>query len=189
MATCLIFDLGIAPQSPQPVRGADREFETGLQQFQNENQQMYPTNQHQENASEPAPSFGASEQSGRTLRLPLLVSIVQRQIELLPALEDVEIRPTSYAYSEAKQTVVSAYAAVFSDRHHRPEKLPTPIIGTDDVGGILISWVSGAKYLAAKFASQPELRSFLYFEEGVEHQALDSNEQNLVDRLRWLSNR
>jgi hypothetical protein len=127
-----------------------------------------------------------ARQSGRSAPLPLWVSTIQRQLEFLPASEDIEVRPSSYAHDEAKRMVGAAYATLFLDNPLPNRKPPAPILGTDDVGGILISWILGNRYVAAKFAARPDSRSFVYFEEGAEHRAVEVSEQSLADRLRWL---
>ncbi len=187
MAACPILDFGVMPASEKRT---DKAPETVPQQIQNENVNRYlmphPTTEPSERFKVAA--LIATEQSGRMVPLPLSVSVVESQIESLPTSEDVEVPPTTYAHGEAKRVVASAYLEIFlanvNLRTHMP---PSAIIGTDDMGGILASWTSGNKYLAAKFASRPELRSFIYFEQGAVHQALDLSEQTLSDRLRWLS--
>jgi hypothetical protein len=182
MAACPVLDFGVMPSDKAP--------ETDPQQIQNENVNRYsmrhPAAEPSE-SSKTASLFGA-EQRGRMVPLPLSVSVVESQIESLPTSEDVEVPPTTYAHAEAKRVIASAYMEIFSAKPNvRTLTPPNPIIGTDDVGGIMVSWTSGNKYIAAKFASRPESKSFLYFEQETEHQALDLNELVLSEKLRWLS--
>lgn len=138
--------------------------------------------------SESSGPLQTSNQSASAARLPIAVSIIQTQIDSLPASDDIEARPTSYALAEARRVILGAYAEVFSKNLSESSKRPPkPVLGTDDAGGILISWTAGPRYLAAKFAPGPELNSFVYFEQGATHQALDLSEQNLLEKLRWLS--
>lgn len=132
-------------------------------------------------------SLQTSNQSATAARLPIAASIIRAQIESLPASDDSETRPTSYALAEAGRVIVGAYAEMFSKSSSVSSKTPPAVLGTDDVGGILASWTSGSRYLAAKFASGPELKSFVYFEQGATHQALELSQQSLLEKLRWLS--
>ena len=189
MAACPILDFGATP--PSGNRGG--KAETDPQQIQNENMNRYllrPPSQAKERSTAVSLFEGAEQSVGTTFR-PLSVAVVESQIDLLPTSEDVEVPPTTFAHGEAKRMIVGAYVEIFSDKpNQRTRKPPAPVIGTDDMGGILVSWTSGNKYVAAKFASQPEVRSFVYFEQqGAEHRALDLSDQNLLDRLRWLSER
>ncbi len=183
MAACPILDFGAMPASRDR---ADRPPEIDPQQPENPDVDYYLVRQiaEQRERSEVASLGEAVQQSGRTSLLPLAASLVGSQIESLPKSEDIEVRPTNYAHGEAMRLIVGAYVSIFS--HRQRHRLPRPIIGTDDAGAILISWTSGNKYVAAKFAPQPGSRSFVYFEEGAQHQALDLSEQNLLNRLQWL---
>ena len=189
MAACPILDFGAVPASGNQ---SAKESETDPQQIQNENLNRHllrPPSQRRERSTAVSLFEGAEQSVGTTFR-PLSVAVVESQIDLLPTSEDVEVPPTTFAHGEAKRMIVGAYVEIFSDKpNQRTRKPPAPVIGTDDMGGILVSWTSGNKYVAAKFASQPAVRSFVYFEQGAEHRALDLNEQSLLDRLRWLSGR
>ncbi len=187
MSACQIWDFGTARSSEVDDV---KDLEADLQQLLNAkiNRNRFRYQPQSRKSSETPALISAAEQTERKAPLPLSVELVQHQIESLPGSEDVEVGPSSFAYSEAVRLVVGAYSAIFSTAAGpRIPKLPTPVIGTDDVGGILISWTQEDKYVAAKFASQPNLRSFIYFEEGLHHEALESNEQALYERLRWLS--
>jgi hypothetical protein len=186
MAACQILDFGAVPTRKR----TDKAPETDPQQIQNENVNRYLERSGSVVGWEiKTGALIATEQSGRLVSLPLSVSVVESQIESLPTSEDVEVPPTTYAHAEAKRVIASAYMEIFSAKPNvRTLTPPNPIIGTDDVGGIMVSWTSGNKYVAAKFASRPESRSFLYFEQqAAEHQALDLNELTLSEKLRWLS--
>src|SRR5258707_14405116 len=152
MAACPILDFGATPPS---LNRSSKESETDPQQLQNENLNRYVRPPSQPRA---VSLFEGGEQSVRTTLLPLSVSVVESQIESLPTSDDIEVPPTPFAHVEAKRVIVGAYVAIFSDKlNRRTYKPPAPVIGTDDVGGILVSWTSGNKYVAAKFASQPEV--------------------------------
>ena len=186
MAACQIWDFGTARSSEVEDY---TEVRVDVQQFLNVklNRDKYRTQPESRKPSITPDLISGAEPSERKASLPLSVELVQRQIESLPGSEDVEVVPTSFAFSEAMRLVVGAYAAIFAvGVGRRIPKLSAPVIGTDDVGGILISWRYRDKYVAAKFGSRPGLRSFVYFQEGLDHRVLDLNEQNLADRLGWL---
>jgi hypothetical protein len=183
MAACSILDFGVMAQ---PRNRADKTTEPDPQEAEVMSGHVLRQTAEPEGSTRTTLLQGV-EQGGRTTPLPLSVSIIENQIESMPTSEDIEVRPTTYAHMEAKRVIVGTYAAMFSGRPRVGHKPPNPIVGTDDVGGILVSWASGNKYVAAKFASRPELRSFVYFEQAAAHQAMDLSEQNLLDRLRWLN--
>jgi len=135
-------------------------------------------------ASEITPS--APSQVG-TLAFPASSLVVEKQIESLVRGGDVEVRPTGYANLRVRQFVLSAYS-ILSDKKSKL-KIPVPVIDTEDDGAIMVSWLHANKYLAAKFGATPEARSRLYFEQDNEHGTADLSEENLVAKLKWLSER
>lgn len=182
MAACRVLDFGVT--TPSRHRRKEEQYEVEPQQVQEENVNRYLQRSPDARTERYIAPLDAGEQRSEGTNLPLWASLVENRIKTLPTSDDVEVPPTTYAHVEARRVIGSAYVAIWTQRTHKP---PTPIIGTDDLGGILVSWTSGNKYVAAKFASQPESRSFVYSEQGVEHQAVDLNEQSLSHRLRWLS--
>ena len=125
------------------------------------------------------------------LLLPLSVLAVEGQLESLPDSEDIEVKPTNWARFYAKRTVIPAFAAISKDRQIQV-LLPSPTIGTDDAGGIMVSWVLGEKYLLANFGATTQSKSFIYFEEGTPllyaelHDVEVLDDAHLSNRLRWL---
>lgn len=138
----------------------------------------------------PAEKENTSNTPGQIGVLPfqLPISMIKRHIEALQTSEDVEVRPAGYAYFTALQTILAAYTVLFSEKNGR-YRLPTPVIGTDDLGAILISWTAGDKYVAAKFGADPQSLSSLYFEQGENYGTEDLDEFPLMSRLKWLSGR
>lgn len=117
---------------------------------------------------------------------PPWYSAVKNQLESLPTSDDLEVAPTADAYLRAEHLVMSAYASMVSEKVHG-NVLATPVIGTDDSGGIMVSWSARDKYVAAHFGARPESRSFLYFEQGAKHGVVGLSEQSLLEKLKWLS--
>jgi hypothetical protein len=180
MAAGAMLDFGVAPVSSER---SEKSPEADAQQIQSENlNRLLP-----EKTAEATSSLEPAGQIGKLLTLPFSVMAIASQMDSLPTSDDVEVRPTNYAYLRAKQSVLAAYVSMLSEKTERI-RIPThPIIGTDDVGGVLVSWASGDKYVAVKFGAQPDSRSFVYFEQGEDHHALDLSEKNLLEKLKWLS--
>lgn len=113
------------------------------------------------------------------------------EIDALLAGSDDEVAPTRHAYERARSVVEAAYGEVnrlrAKKRRGVPEIFPRPLVTTDDVGGIRLSWRLGTKQVRANFGAQPELQSYVYFESGVEHNAEDLDVEHLAGRLAWLT--
>lgn len=187
MAACPIFDIDLAPRSAGAANKS-LNAESHLMWTEAMNRYLADRLQERGNVVEVEHTLGALEQASGMALLPLPVLLVQRQLDTLPESEDIEARPSAFALSQAQRVVISAYmAALGRESRTRVPRPPGPVVGTDELGGILISWIHGNKYVAAKFAPSPDLLSFVYFEEGLNHQALDLNEQTLAEKLRWLS--
>lgn len=114
-------------------------------------------------------------------------SEIVAEIDRLKAgVEEDEVTPTDYAYKQARRTVEAAYAAI--KPHGRiPTMLTEPWATTDDVGGIRLLWDLGSKKLRANFGAGPGLRTYLYHESLIEHDAEPLNVQTLTRRLKWLT--
>jgi hypothetical protein len=106
-------------------------------------------------------------------------------IDALRAGTEDEAAPTEYAYERARAIVEAAYGRMRP--HSIPTILPRPVITTDDVGGIRLSWRSEAKQVRANFGAGPELQSYVYFESNSEHNAEDLDSEHLAGRLAWLT--
>jgi hypothetical protein len=119
---------------------------------------------------------------------PKWVSAIKQQLQALMTSDDIDVKPTSYAFSRVRASIMFVYHSMAADKARR-ESPPAPVIGTDESGGVMVSWTSGGKYVAAKFGAGPELRSFVYFEQGVTHSAVDLSQQNLLAKVRWLAGR
>lgn len=113
---------------------------------------------------------------------------VVEAIDLLLAGGEDEITPTEYAYEKARSIVESAYGRAEA-KMRIPEALPRPSITTDDVGGVRLSWRADARQLRANFGARQDLRSYIYFESGEEHDIEELSADNLAGRLAWLTGR
>jgi len=118
---------------------------------------------------------------------------VIEEIDALRAGREDEVIPTEHAYRNARSIVESAYGQINSPSGRKqlgvPEIFPKPLISTDDVGGIRLSWRTGTKQVRANFGANPELRSYVYFEHGREHAVEELDPQRLSGRLTWLTAR
>jgi hypothetical protein len=118
---------------------------------------------------------------------------VVEAIDALQAGNEDEVRPTEFAYKNARSTIESAYGEVDGSRAKKrrgvPAIFPKPLITTDDVGGIRLSWITENKQVRANFGARPELRSYVYFESGSEHDVEPLDPQHLAGRLAWLTAR
>jgi hypothetical protein len=179
MAACQVWNLG-SVESPEKVRSGRNQIEQSS--FANDQ------NPNLAGGAEPRLVVEVSsllpELPGQVLRmdLPWRALMVQSLIDSLTTSEEIEVRPTDYAFTRAKHILLSA---LLSSEKARPA-VP-PVIGTDDMGGILITWTSGDKYLAAKFGAGPQSNSFIYHEQGAPNPAAEISERNLSEMLEWLT--
>lgn len=113
------------------------------------------------------------------------------EIDALLAGSEDEVAPTRHAYERARSVVEAAYGELDRLRGKKrrgvPEIFPKPLVTTDDVGGIRLSWRMGSKQVRANFGARPELQSYVYFESGLEHNAEDLDVEHLAGRLAWLT--
>jgi hypothetical protein len=118
---------------------------------------------------------------------------VIEEIDTLRAGREDEVVPTEYAYKNARSIIESTYGEISSPRSKKrrsvPEIFPEPLVTTDDVGGIRLSWRTEAGQVRANFGATPELRSYVYFESGLEHDVEPLDPQHLAGRLTWLTGR
>ena len=118
---------------------------------------------------------------------------VIEEIDALRVGREDEVVPTEYAYKNARSIVESAYGEINSPRSKRrrgvPEIFPKPLVTTDDVGGIRLSWRTEAAQVRANFGARPELRSYVYFESPLEHDVELLDPHHLAERLTWLTGR
>lgn len=116
------------------------------------------------------------------------VSRVTGEIDALLAGREDEVTPTEYAYLRARSTVESTYGRIKAGQNV-PEMVPVPSVTTDDVGGIRLAWQVGTKQVRANFGATLDLRSYLYYESGLEHNAEPLDPEHLAGRLAWLAGR
>jgi hypothetical protein len=119
---------------------------------------------------------------------------VVREIDAVRAGSEDEVVPTDFAYMSARSVVESAYGQLpktLKDlkRQYLPLLIPSPLVTTDDVGGIRLLWRAGNRQVRANFGARPDLRSYLYFESGLEHDMEPLDAQHLAGRLAWLTGR
>ncbi len=110
------------------------------------------------------------------------------EIDALTSGSEDEIPPTEFAYRRARSIVESAYGRI-TTRFNVPEILPKPSATTDDVGGIRLAWRVAGKQIRANFGATPELRSYIYYESGLEHSVEHLDARHLAGRLAWLAER
>jgi hypothetical protein len=117
------------------------------------------------------------------------------EIDALLAGREDEVVPTRYAYEIARSLIEAAYGEINSRRAKKrwgvPEIFPKALVTTDDVGGIRVSWRTDTGQVRANFGArpEPELRSYVYFESGLEHDVEPLDVQHLAGRLTWLTRR
>jgi len=122
-------------------------------------------------------------------------SPVIREIDALLAGSEDEVVPTMYAYQRARSFIEGAYGEVRGQRVKKhsgvPEIFPKPLVTTDDVGGIRVSWRTETRQVRANFGArpEPELRSYVYFESAFDHGIEPLDTQHLAGRLAWLTGR
>jgi hypothetical protein len=118
---------------------------------------------------------------------------VIEEIDALRAGREDEVVPTEYAYKNARSIVESAYGEINNPHSKKrrgvPEIFPKPLVTTDDVGGIRLSWRTEAAQVRANFGATPQLRSYVYFESDLEHDVEPLDPQHLARRLTWLTGR
>jgi hypothetical protein len=112
------------------------------------------------------------------------------EIDALLARDEDEVAPTPYAYEKARSVVESAYAEISRGRGKKPrgvpEVFPKPLVTTDDVGGIRLSWRAGSKHLTVNFGATDQRRSYVYFETNADHGIHELQPHALAAKLGWL---
>jgi hypothetical protein len=122
-------------------------------------------------------------------------SPVISEIDALLAGSEDEVVPTGYAHERARSIIEAAYGEINRRRFKKhwgvPKIFPKPLVTTDDVGGIRVSWCTENKQVRANFGArpEPELRSYVYFESALEHGVDQLDAQHLAGRLAWLTGR
>lgn len=113
---------------------------------------------------------------------------VLEAIDALLAGGEDEVVPTRFAYERARSVVEAAYGQVKTHKNV-PTLIPRPLVTTDDVGGIRLSWRTSDRQVRANFGARPDLRSYIYFESALEHSVEPLDAQHLARRLAWLTGR
>lgn len=111
-------------------------------------------------------------------------------IDALLSRDEDEVAPTPYAYEKARSIVESAYAEINKARGQKPrgvpEIFPRPLVTTDDVGGIRLSWRAGSKHLTVNFGATAQRKSYVYFETNADHGVHELQANALAAKLGWL---
>jgi hypothetical protein len=97
-----------------------------------------------------------------------------------------EIAATEYAVLEASKSVTGALVTMQLERAVAFATLPGPVLSTDDVGGIRISWSQKNACVRANFGATPHNRTYLYFESGNDRGIAAVDPSTLAERLFWL---
>jgi hypothetical protein len=116
--------------------------------------------------------------------LPTILASIDRLIS--PDANDGDLPATEYAYQSARAVVESAYGRLRDSGKHRATNLPAPIVTTDDIGGVKLSWQRGDRHVRTSFAASQGMRSYLYFESAAEHAVEDLQPSALSSRLEWI---
>jgi hypothetical protein len=111
------------------------------------------------------------------------------EIENLAA--ENEVPPTNFAYLHSRAVVGAAYGLMLPKQSliMPMSHIPRPVVVTDDVGGIRLAWRKGIKTVRANFGANDNLRSYVYFESGIEHGVRPLDAASLSDMLNWLIKR
>lgn len=99
-----------------------------------------------------------------------------------------EVPPTDFAFLKSRSVVGAAYGLLQS-RQKFFTPIPSPVVVTDDLGGIRMVWQKGSKTVRANFGAADNLQSYTYFESDTEHGVLPLDGASLSDRLSWLVKR
>jgi hypothetical protein len=133
-----------------------------------------------------------AEQSGGSDPL----AIIQTGIDKLMSPEENSGDPeaTAYAYRNARAIVESVYGRLYIGEEPGDKRLRQsarerlPLITTDELGGVRLSWQNGDRHVRINFAAAEDLRSYLYFESPAEHDVQALRPSTLLDRLKWMLN-
>jgi hypothetical protein len=117
-----------------------------------------------------------------------LLTLIRIAIDGLMSLHEDDGDPiaTNHAYQSARAVVESAYGRFFTCKEPHAKQLPTPIVTTDERGGVRLSWQSGERHVRTSFAAAENLRSYLYFESPTEHDVEGLQPYTLSKRLHWM---
>jgi hypothetical protein len=131
------------------------------------------------------PGVGGLWASPDLVGAPRLETIADamRDLEALRRGED-DVPPTEHAYRNARNMIDSSYRLLLAE--YSFARLPSPVISTDDIGGVRFTWRSGSKVLRANFGALPESRSYLYHQSGDQYDAEPLHAVNLSERLSWI---
>ena len=127
---------------------------------------------------------------------PLPTILTQIDTLMSPDEDSGDPTATEYAYRNTRAVVEAAYGRLFageepSDKvRHRlaRERLPLPLVTTDERGGVRLSWQNGNRHVRINFAAAEGLRSYLYFESPVEHNVDALQPSALFTKLAWVLN-
>lgn len=134
------------------------------------------------------PSIEAIAQPETNLNTPFTRnwSTVLAEIDALAGGTEDEVRPTEYAYAQARLMVESVYRQI-KPAWNVPQIVPEHSATTDDLGGVRLAWRLGPKQIRANFGAYANLRSYIYFESELEHDVEDLDAPHLAGRIAWLT--
>jgi hypothetical protein len=113
---------------------------------------------------------------------PNPLSSVLASVDQLIADPDNDERATEHAYQSARAVLEAAYGRLAT----KQTNLPAPIVTTDDIGGVRVSWQLGERHVRTSFGATPDQNSYLYFESATEHAVDQLQPTALFTRLEWM---
>jgi len=116
------------------------------------------------------------------------LAVVVKEFEALVKTEAPDWpRPTQYALSNAVRVLAAAYIEIRLENAQCYWSITEPVLATDSVGGIRVTWRRDSRELRANFGAGPELRTYLYFESEGGHGIRELRSETLCERLQWLT--
>lgn len=103
-----------------------------------------------------------------------------------PNEDDGDPAATEHAYRSARAVVESAYGRLLASKEPQVKRLPLPLATTDERGGVRLAWQFGDRHVRTSFGAAENLRSYLYFESPMEHDAEALQPSVLSARLDWM---
>jgi hypothetical protein len=113
-----------------------------------------------------------------------LSSVLASVDELVAPDPDGDVPATEHAYQSARAVLEAAYGRLLATKPRA--NLPAPVVTTDDIGGVRVSWQLGERHVRTNFGATPNQNSYLYFESPTEHAADALQPTALSTRLEWM---